>query len=112
MKLNRLTVSIATCLIVAAPLAHAEGIVAKQLAGPPSGLAELPGVHDLQVDGTRVRCQVDAGELNAVLGQLTAAGVRNLVTQPPTLEELFMRHYRTDAQAGDDPSRGHPEVAR
>ncbi|MFI0609322.1 MAG: ATP-binding cassette domain-containing protein [Anaerolineae bacterium] len=86
--------------------------VTAELAGPPSGLAELPGVHDLQVDGTRVRCQVDAGELNAVLGQLTAAGVRNLVTQPPTLEELFMRHYRTDAQAGDDPSRGHPEVAR
>ena len=41
MKLNRLTVSIATCLIVAAPLAHAEGIVAKQLAGPPSEFAAM-----------------------------------------------------------------------
>ena len=36
MKLNRLTVSIATCLIVATPFAHANQIVAKQLAGSPS----------------------------------------------------------------------------
>ena len=41
MKLNRLTVSIATCLILAAPFAHAEGIVAKQLAGPPSEFAAM-----------------------------------------------------------------------
>ncbi len=41
MKLTRLTVSIATCLIVAAPLAQANGIVAKQLAGPPSEFAAM-----------------------------------------------------------------------
>jgi hypothetical protein len=40
-KLNRLTVSIATCLIVAAPLAQANGIVAKQLAGSPSEFAAM-----------------------------------------------------------------------
>jgi hypothetical protein len=40
-KLNRLTVSIACCLIVASPFAHADGIVAKQLAGPPSEFASM-----------------------------------------------------------------------
>jgi ABC-2 type transport system ATP-binding protein len=64
-----------------------------ELAAPPSGLAGLAGVHDLGITGTRVRCQVDAGALDAVLRRLTAAGVRSLVCQPPTLEELFLRHY-------------------
>lgn len=41
MKLNRLTVSIASCLILAAPLAHADSIVPKQLAGAPSEFAAM-----------------------------------------------------------------------
>ena len=66
-----------------------------ELAGPPDGLADLPGVHQLEVDGTRVRVQVDAERLDEVLRHLSAAGVRSLVSQPPTLEELFLRHYET-----------------
>ena len=64
-----------------------------ELAGPPPDLAGLPGVHDLDVTGDRVRCQVDSDALDEVLRRLTAAGVRSLVSQPPTLEELFLRHY-------------------
>ncbi|MBA9005199.1 ABC transporter ATP-binding protein [Thermomonospora cellulosilytica] len=64
-----------------------------ELETPPDGLAELPGVHDLQVDGTRVRCEVDTTRLNAVLAHLTARGVRSLTSRPPTLDELFLRHY-------------------
>jgi ABC-2 type transport system ATP-binding protein len=64
-----------------------------ELAAPANGLANLAGVHDLHVDGTRVRCEVDTTELDAVLRQLTDVGVRSLVSQPPTLEELFLRHY-------------------
>ena len=65
----------------------------EELAQPPAGLAGLPGVHDLDVAGTRVRCQVDNAALNDVLSRLTGAGVRSLVSQPPTLEELFLRQY-------------------
>src|SRR5215469_14968026 len=64
-----------------------------ELAGPAPGLAGLAGVHGLDVVGNRVRCQVDSSALDAVLRQLTAAGVKSLVCQPPTLEELFLRHY-------------------
>jgi ABC-2 type transport system ATP-binding protein len=64
-----------------------------ELETPPAGLAGLAGVHSLDVTGTRVRCQVDNTALDAVLRQLTAAGVKSLVCQPPTLEELFLRHY-------------------
>ncbi|MGI8335018.1 ABC transporter ATP-binding protein [Actinomadura scrupuli] len=63
------------------------------LAGPPTGLTGLPGVHDLRVDGTRVRCEVDTARLDAVLKHLTQVGVRTLTSRPPTLEELFLRHY-------------------
>lgn len=67
--------------------------VVAELAGPPVGLGGLPGVHDLDVQGNRVRCQVDTAGLDEVLRSLTSVGVRGLTTQPPTLEELFMRHY-------------------
>ena len=36
---------------------------------------------------------MDADALGGVLTMLTAAGVRSLVSQPPTLEELFLMHY-------------------
>ena len=67
--------------------------ISVELAGPPIGLAELPGVHDLQVAGTRVSLKVDAGALDGVMRALTAIGLRSLVSQPATLEELFLRHY-------------------
>jgi ABC-2 type transport system ATP-binding protein len=86
--------------------------ISAELAQPPSGLAALPGVHALQVDGVRVRCEVDAAELNDVLRHLTAAGVRSLVSQPPTLEELFMRHYEAQPMAGDRQNGVLAEVSR
>ena len=71
--------------------------ITAELSTPPHDLAGLPGVHDLDVQGTRVRCQVDAGNLGAFLSRLTNAGVRTLESHPPSLEELFLRHYTDDA---------------
>jgi len=67
--------------------------VSADLAGPPGRLADLAGVHDLAVQGSRVHLQVDPDQLNDVLAHLTRVGVRSLVSQPPTLEQLFLRHY-------------------
>jgi ABC-2 type transport system ATP-binding protein len=64
--------------------------------GAPVSLEGVPGVHDLDARGARVRCQVDHAALNDVLGRLTAAGVQSLTCRPPTLEELFLRHYSTE----------------
>ena len=86
-----------------------------ELAGPPDGLAGLAGVHDLEVEGTRVRCQVDADRLDEVLRHLSAAGVRSLTSQPPTLEELFLRHYQAEdesATAGDGRRPAQEEARR
>ncbi|MFF9346935.1 ATP-binding cassette domain-containing protein [Streptomyces sp. NPDC014734] len=67
--------------------------ITAELAGPAEGLGHLPGVHDLTVQGPRVTLQVDTDQLDAVLKSLSAAGVRTLASTPPTLEELFLRHY-------------------
>ena len=67
-----------------------------ETAKPIGSLADLPGVHDLTVDHARAQFSVDIGELNHVLEQLTEFGVRSLTSSPPTLEELFIRHYGED----------------
>ena len=77
--------------------------IAAELNREPVGLAHLPGVHDLRVEGRRVRCQVDAAGLDGLLAHLTPFGVRSLISQPPTLEDLFLRHYETGQQDARPP---------
>ncbi|MCX5377469.1 ABC transporter ATP-binding protein [Streptomyces sp. NBC_00091] len=74
--------------------------ITAELAGPPNGLAHLPGVHDVRVQGLKVTLQADTDKLDAVLRSLTTSGVRSLTSTPPTLEELFLRHYTTSAVSG------------
>jgi ABC-2 type transport system ATP-binding protein len=62
----------------------------------PPDLASLEGVHDLVVDGTRLRLDVDTTHLRPVMAALAAAGLLQLTASPPTLEELFLRHYAVD----------------
>ena len=68
-------------------------MVVVETALPPVGLTDLAEVHDLQVDGTKARFSVDTGDLNGVLEALVRYDVRSLTSTPPTLEELFLRHY-------------------
>ncbi|MFB8268805.1 MULTISPECIES: ABC transporter ATP-binding protein [unclassified Streptomyces] len=79
--------------------------VTAELASAPDGLAGLPGVHDLDVQGLRVKLQVDSDKLDAVLRSLTGSGVRSLTSTPPTLEELFLRHYQDDGADGAEGAR-------
>ena len=67
--------------------------VVAETARPATGLASLPAVHDLALDGSKVRFSVDPAELDDVLEVLVAHHVRSLTSSPPTLEELFLRHY-------------------
>ncbi|MFF0315333.1 ATP-binding cassette domain-containing protein [Micromonospora sp. NPDC005252] len=67
-----------------------------EVTGPVDGLGQLGGVHDLRVDGQRVRFDVENAALDAALRRLTEIGVRSLTSQPPTLEELFLRHYQAE----------------
>jgi ABC-2 type transport system ATP-binding protein len=70
-----------------------------ELIGPPDGLATLAGVHGLRADGAHVAFDVDSDALEPALQTLVKVGVRSLVSQPPTLEELFLRQYeKVDAR--------------
>jgi ABC-2 type transport system ATP-binding protein len=73
-----------------------------ELVSAPNGIAQLPGVHGLEIDGNKVRCEVDTALLEGLMKQLAASGIKSLVAQPPTLEELFLRHYEDDAPAAAD----------
>jgi len=64
---------------------------------PVPELAALDGIHGLAVDGARVRFQADPVALEPALRALSGAGVTSLVSRPPTLEELFLRHYSAAA---------------
>jgi ABC-2 type transport system ATP-binding protein len=70
-----------------------------ELARPPAGLADLPGVHGLVAEGNRVSFEVDTPDIDSAVHVLHGAGIRSLTSQPPTLEELFLRHYGDDLTA-------------
>ncbi|AZS38365.1 Daunorubicin/doxorubicin resistance ATP-binding protein DrrA [Microbacterium lemovicicum] len=61
--------------------------------------AGIPEAQDLTVEDGRVRFSVDSDRVSAVLPTLAERSVTGLRIAPPSLEELFLRHY------GDDESR-------
>ncbi|GAA0995551.1 ABC transporter ATP-binding protein [Acrocarpospora macrocephala] len=71
--------------------------ITAELAELPASLAGRPGVHDLAVNGNQVSFEVDAEHLDGVMRLISQAGLRSLICQPPTLEQLFLRHYQVSA---------------
>ena len=66
-----------------------------EMTGDPGDLTRIDGVEDVTIEGNTLRAQVDSESLGELIRALGDAGVRSLVSQPPTLEELFLRHYST-----------------
>lgn len=83
-----------------------------QTAATPEQLRALPGVHDLHAEADRLVFDVDTESMTPVLASLTAAGVSALTVTPPSLEELFLRHYgdRTTGDARAPQSEPAPGV--
>ena len=82
-----------------AALRHLTRISVEAELARPAVLDDLPGVHELSVTGTTVRCQVDRAALDEVTGRLHQAGIRALTCRPPALEELFLRYYTPERSA-------------
>lgn len=59
----------------------------------PTRLSGVEGVHELAIHDSRVDFEVDSDRLETVIGELATLGVQDLISHPPTLEELFLRHY-------------------
>ncbi len=76
--------------------------IVAELESPGGDIGRLAGVHHVAINGNRVECQVDPGQLEPVLQELTKAGIRNLTSTPPTLEQLFLRHYVEQGDSADE----------
>jgi ABC-2 type transport system ATP-binding protein len=73
-------------------------------ASTPPDLSRVPGVSEVEVDGDRVRLQV-RGSVEPLMQRLTAAGVTQLLSREPSLEELFLAQY------GEEPVSSRQEVS-
>ena len=87
----------------------ARTVIVAEVATAPLGLSGMKGVYNLDITGNKLRFSVDPDALSLALSELASAGVMSLISQPPTLEELFMRYYETGEQTRQT---RQPEVAR
>ncbi len=77
--------------------------------GDPAALSAVDGVYELTADGSRVSFGVDESALPRVMKALAPLGPRGLISSPPSLEELFLRHYGVHA---DDASTSAKAASR
>ena len=61
-----------------------------------SGLGRLAGVHDFRVDGDQVSFALDGEHTADVMRALADAEIVAVTSNPPSLEELFLRQYGDD----------------
>ena len=66
---------------------------------PIAPLATADGVSDFVANGDyQATFAVANPKLSAIMSQLSNLGIEAIESQPPTLEELFMRHYAVEAR--------------
>ena len=75
--------------------------ITAEMIGDPGDLRRIDGVEDISIEGSTLHCQVESRALGELIRVLGDAGVRSLVSAPPTLEELFLRHYETEKVPAD-----------
>jgi ABC-2 type transport system ATP-binding protein len=79
--------------------------ISAEISAPATALAGQPGVHDLAVQDGRVSFDVDTPHLAGALRTLSGLGLRAMTSHPPTLEQLFLRHYGDELAAEGVPVR-------
>jgi len=72
-----------------------------ELASSPAAMKDMSGIQDLVVSDNNVQFSIDNDAIDSALQALVKIGVRSLVSQPPTLEHVFLRHYSTEAPANE-----------
>ena len=96
---DRLSIIRAGRLVASAPLAELRGarhsVITAELDRAPE-LESITGLEDLTLDGTSLRCRVDPAALDELLRVLAQAGVRSITITPPSLEEVFLSHYKSE----------------
>lgn len=60
---------------------------------PIKGLEKLPELFNLDAHGRRAQFEVQSDMIDHVLKHILEFNIRELVCSPPSLEQLFLRHY-------------------
>ncbi|QFT89053.1 Daunorubicin/doxorubicin resistance ATP-binding protein DrrA [Bacillus sp. THAF10] len=60
---------------------------------PLPDLTSFNGIHEIKQQDTALSIQVDSEALESVMKHISQYGITKLESSPPTLEDLFMRHY-------------------
>lgn len=82
-------------------LRHLTGtIVQVETKLPIAGLQEMKGVSGVTAEDGAVSFQADMEELDAIMRHISSFGITRMDSSPPTLEELFIRHYEKADQPG------------
>ena len=63
----------------------------------PEGLERVKGIHNISLAQNNISFEVDTEELDTVIRYICQFGIQKMESAPPSLEELFMRHYDTTA---------------
>lgn len=63
-----------------------------------AGLSELKGVHNAIYTNDGWEFHVDSEEMEKVINYISQFGVLKIDSAPPTLEDLFIRHYKEDSE--------------
>lgn len=64
----------------------------------PAVVTRWPGLHDVNIVDGQVHFTVGRDVLDATMSHLTQLGLVDLTVSPASLEDLFLREYRTSAQ--------------
>ena len=56
-------------------------------------IKDIEGIYDLLKLNEKWKFSVDTNAMVSVMQRLASMGIKSLVAEPPTLEELFIRHY-------------------
>lgn len=70
-----------------------------------TSLKTLKGVHNVEEKDGTLTFQVDTEEMDAVIRYISQFGVIKLESAPPTLEDLFLRHYERTEESVREASR-------
>ena len=60
------------------------------------GLDKLDGVFDIKKEDENLRFHVDTRKMGDVISHINKFGIKKLESTPPSLEELFMQHYKKE----------------
>ncbi|MFC4401554.1 ATP-binding cassette domain-containing protein [Gracilibacillus xinjiangensis] len=63
-------------------------------ASPIVDLVTWEGIYDVQQKGDNYSFQVDSDKLAIIMSKLSSFCIKKIESTPPTLEDLFMRHYQ------------------